>query len=71
MFHYPEKRDLRKGGGLILGGDIKKICLNIQFIHYILKKPVALYFEIDTTLWTEEKADHPKKLPSYSEFREM
>lgn len=35
MFHYTEKKDLQKSGGLILCGGIKTIYLNIQFVHYI------------------------------------
>lgn len=38
MFHYTEKKDLQKGVGLILCSDIKKIYLNIECVHYILKK---------------------------------
>lgn len=38
MFHYTERKDLQKEAGLILCGDIKKIYLNIQFVHKSLKK---------------------------------
>lgn len=51
--------------------DIKKINLNMQFVHYIKKKNVAMYFQIRGSLWTEKKAGHPEKLLSYFEFREM
>lgn len=35
MFHYTEKKDLQKGGGLILCSDIKEICLNIKLVYSI------------------------------------
>lgn len=58
-------------GGLILCSDIKKINLNMQFVHYIFLKNVAVYFQIHGSLWAKKKAGHPEKLLSYFKFREM
>lgn len=70
MFPYAEKNE-QKGGGLILCGDIKKINLKMQFVHYIKFKKVAVFFQICGPLWTGKKTGHAEKLLSYFEFREM
>lgn len=35
------------------------------------EKNIAIYFQIHMSLWTEEKAGHPKNIPSYFKFRRI